>query len=352
MNAIIVSLKFNPGHFSHLLANYKLFEELNYSPSLLLNPSFDRMDENNDYKKIYSLKGFKKGDIKVAVFWFPSIKNIWEIIKLRFIFKAKVIYVYHEPFDSIRNYYSSGFGFRKIVKICLINLVNFPILTFSNTIILPSSTSLSLYKKKYCRINNNYTMVPLLFDDEGNDFIKIENKKFISYIGTVAADHAFTKFVDFAVEAMKNDWFSGCQFLIATSSIIPLKENEKIRLFVINKKIFIQEGVPMSNKTINSFFEKSALVWNAYNRSMQSGVLPKSYMFGTPVIVMKKNENEFIQDGITGLLIEDNTNVIEIKEAVATVLSKKDFFFVNCRNKFKETFYYKNKVAVFKKMIE
>ena len=352
MEAIIVSLKFNPGHFSHLAANYKLFEELNYKTCLLLNPSFKKMDEENNYKKIYTLKGLKKGDIKVAVFWFPSIKNIWEIIKLRFIFNAKVIYVYHEPFDSIGNYYKSGFGFRKIVKICLINFVNFPILLFSNTIILPSSNSLSLYKEKYRRINKNYTMIPLLFDDEGNDFIKIENKKYISYIGTVAADHAFTKFVDFAVEAMNNDWFSEYQFLIATSSIIPLKEKKKIGLFVINKNIFIQEGIPMSNTVINSFFEKSALVWNAYNRSMQSGVLPKSFMFGTPVIVLKKNANEFMQDGITGLLIDDNNDVIEIKEAVETILSKKDFFFVNCRNKFKETFYYKNKVDVFNNAIE
>lgn len=352
MNALIVSLNFNPGHFSHLIANYELFEELNYKPYLFVHPSFDMMDVDDSYDKIYDLNGFNKGDIKVTVFWFPSLNNILAIIKLRFFLKAKVIYVYHEPFDSIKNYYKSGFGFRKIIQIILINLINLLIVFFSNTIILPSSTSLALYKKKYKWINKNYNMIPLLFDDEGNDFINKENKKYISYIGTVAADHAFDKFVDFAVKAMDNNWFPGYQFLIATSSIIPQIEKDKIKPFVVNGKIFVQEGVSMSNSEINNFFETSILVWNAYNRSMQSGVLPKAFMFGTPVIVLKKNENEFMQNKITGLLIDDNNDVFEIKVAVEYILSRRDFFFVNCRGKFKETFYYKNKIDVFKKFIE
>ena len=107
----------------------------------------------------------------------------------------------------------------------------------------------------------------------------------------------------------------------------------------------------MSNIKINNYFEKSVLVWNAYNRSMQSGVLPKAFMFGAPVVMLKKNENEFMQNKITGILIEDNNDVYEIKNAIEFILSKRDFFFVNCRFKFKESFYYKNKLDVFKKMI-
>ena len=291
-------------------------------------------------------------DVGVAVFWFPSLKNIWAIFKLRFFLKAKVIYVYHEPFDSIRNYHSSGFGFLKILKICLINIVNFTVLLFYNKIILPSSNSLCLYEKKYKWINNNYVMIPLLFDDEGNDLIKIEDKKYISYIGTVAADHAFDKFVNFAVSAMKNNWFPECQFLIATSSLIPQKERNQIQPFLANQKIHIQEGFPMTNSTINGYYESSALVWNAYNRSMQSGVLPKSFMFGTPVIVLKRNANEFIENKITGLLVEDNNDIQEIKGAVEYILSRNEIFLVNCRTKFKNTFYYKSKIDVFKKLVE
>ena len=107
----------------------------------------------------------------------------------------------------------------------------------------------------------------------------------------------------------------------------------------------------LTDETGNFYFEKSVLVWNAYNRSMQSGVLPKAFMFGAPVVMLKKNENEFMQNKITGILIEDNNDVHEIKNAIEFILSKRDFFFVNCRFKFKETFYYKNKLDVFKKMI-
>jgi hypothetical protein len=352
MNALIISLNFNPGHFSHLLANYQLFEEIGYKPYLYVNKSFKKMDEEDVYDKIYLLKGLDAANVGVAVFWFPSLKNIWAIFNLRFFLKARVIYVYHEPFDSIRNYYASGFGFRKILKICLINLVNFPILLFSNKIILPSSNSLALYEKKYKWINNNFVMMPLLFDDEGNDLIKIDGKIYISYIGTVAADHAFDKFVNFAVSAIENGWFLEYQFLIATSSIIPQKERNQIESFVASKRIHIHEGSPMTNNTINGYYEKSAVVWNAYNRSMQSGVLPKSFMFGTPVIVLKKNANEFIENKITGLLIDNNNDVLEIKEAIESILSKNQIFFANCRTKFKNTFYYKSKIDVFKKLFE
>jgi hypothetical protein len=352
MNAIIVSLKFNPGHFSHLTANYRLFEEIGYKPYLYINRSFKDMDEKDIYDKIYSLKDLAGTPIDAAVFWFPSLKNIWTIFKLRFFLKARVIYVYHEPFDSIRNYHQSGFGYLKIVKIGLINLVNIIILLFSNRIILPSDKSLFLYEKKYRWINNNYAMIPLLFEDEGKDSIKIEDKKYISYIGTVAADHAFDKFVNFAVSAMEHDWFPEHQFLIATSSLIPQKEKDKIAPFVANKKIHIQEGFPMTNSTINGFFASSAVVWNAYNRSMQSGVLPKSFMFGTPVLVLKRNANEFMENKITGLLIEDNTNSNEIKGAVDSILSRNEMFLVNCRAKFKNTFHYKSKIDLFKKLLE
>ena len=38
--AIIVSLNFNPGHVSHMVASYKQCEELGYKSSLYIHPQF------------------------------------------------------------------------------------------------------------------------------------------------------------------------------------------------------------------------------------------------------------------------------------------------------------------------
>jgi hypothetical protein len=344
MNVLIISLNFNPGHFSHLIANYKLFEESGLKAHLYLNKSFNTMDEKNEFRKINDSRELRKmKTISAAVFWFPSLKNITEIIRLRLFYKTQIIYIYHEPFDSIKKYYNSGFGFKKILKICLIFLVSIPVVLLAHKIVLPSLTSLALYEKKYTILNKNYTHISLIFDDE-LDLAVVPPKKFISYIGTVAADHAFDRFVEFAEVAIKNSWFPGMSFLIATSSEIPQRQSEILSHLKQTQRLVISSSKPMNNSEINHYYLQSQVVWNAYNRSMQSGVLPKAYMFGAAVLVLRRNTNEFMDNYGTGVLISDNKNQDEIRIAIEEIIAKKDYYFKNCRKKFFEKFYYKNKI--------
>ena len=190
-------------------------------------------------------------------------------------------------------------------------------------------------------------MVPLIFDDEANPLLKLNQKIFISYIGTISADHAFDLYVNFIITCIKNNWFDEYYFLIATKNKIPLIEKEKINLYIQSGKITISEGKPMSNELINSFYNQSLIVWNAYNRSMQSGVLSKAYMFGAAVIGAYDSNYEFIENHKTGVLVYSNKDVIEIKNAVKEILVNKIFFSLNSRNKFLEYFYYKNRVKDF-----
>ena len=351
MNVLIISLNFNPGHFSHLVANYKLFEDCGFTPYLYIHKSFNYMDEKNEFRKINrssELSGLK--EIYAAVFWFPGLKNTYEIIKLRILFRSKIIYIFHEPFDSIKNYYKAGFGFKDIVRICLINLVNISVILLSHRLVLPSSTSFSLYERKYTILNNNYSLIPLLFDDE--NFKKEEfHKKFISYIGTIANDHAFDRFVAFVDAAIKNDWFPDLNFLIATRSNIPAREKNILKPHMQSGKVVIAEGHPMTTSEINHYFSSSFVVWNAYNRSNQSGILPKAYMFGAAVVVSSNNVSKFMENHKTGIIVYDNNDVWEIKKAVEEILSKKEFFSENCRKKFLGTFYYKSKISDFNALL-
>ncbi len=352
MRALVVSLNFNPGHFSHLVANYKLLEELGYKPYLYIHSSFNEMDPQNLYRRINFMKDINKMEaISLSVFWFPSLKNIAEIIKLRLFFHTKIFYVYHEPFDSFVSYYEAGFEPSKILKIYLINIVNIFILILSHQIILPSVSALSLYKKKYLRINRRFVMMPLLFDDENIDEISKIPKKYISYIGTVASDHAFDKFVNFINQAIKGNWFSDVNFLIATSSKIPDKERCIIETYISLGRVVVVEGNYMKNDQINRYYQESYIVWNAYHRSMQSGVLPKAYMFGAAVLVLRRNASPFIDDYKTGILITNNSDVKEIKNAIEEIISKAEFFRRNCRIKFLNTFYYKSYITEYRELI-
>ena len=97
----------------------------------------------------------------------------------------------------------------------------------------------------------------------------------------------------------------------------------------------------MTNEEINSHFQESLIVWNAYNRSMQSGVLPKAYMFGVAVL-SSHCQIEFVDNYKTGIIISDNKNEIELKSAVDTIINNRIYFSINCRKYFIDHFYYKN----------
>ncbi len=351
-NALIVSLKYNPGHFSHLVANYNLFQDGGIRPTLYVHPGFRALDIDHQYDTVTAageLSGLSS--IDVAVFWFPSVRNILEVLRLRLLYKSCVIYIYHEPFDSILNYYRSGFRIKKILKICLINLVNIPVILLSNRIVLPSAKALKLYQRKYTLLNRQYSMLPLLFDDEAGALPEMDDKTCFSYIGTIAADHAFDQFVRFADHSVRLNSFPGLEFLIATRNEIPGKEMEILKPHIASGKVTVRSGHAMTNGEINVHYKKSLIVWNAYNRSMQSGVLPKAYMFGAAVITISGNENEFFDNHETGVAISDNRNLEETGNAVSEILNNRDHFIRNCRKKFLATFYYKSNIMEFMKLV-
>lgn len=353
MNVLVVSLNFNPGHFSHLVANYNLFLDCGFKPHLYINKSFNQMDKTHKYDIINNFENVKNlKTIEGAVFWFPSFFNIIDILRLRVLYKSKILYIFHEPFDSIKNYYSSGFGLKKISKIFLVNLINIVVVGLAHKIILPSSKAFSLYKKKYSILNKNFSLVPLFFDDEAGPLLKWNQKKYISYIGTIAADHAFDCYINFIESCLRNNWFPELFFLIATKDKIPVNDKKRIDSYVTSGRIVISEGHPMSTEEINVYYRDSFIVWNAYYRSMQSGVLPKAYMFGAAIIGTYHCNSEFIENQVTGVLVDDNRNVLEIKSAVKEILDKKEFFFQNCRNKFLENFYYKKRTNDFISFLE
>ncbi len=98
----------------------------------------------------------------------------------------------------------------------------------------------------------------------------------------------------------------------------------------------------MSNDEINIYYASSYLVWNAYNRSTQSGVLAKSFMFGTPGLVMRHNLSEFVENGREVKAVNSNADFTELDAAINDVLSNFDRYSTNARCNYERNYDYKN----------
>jgi hypothetical protein len=341
---LIVSLNFNPGHFSHLAACYRLCEELGARPLMYVDAGFDAMDPEGRFRKVHGRDEIAAlGGAEAAVFWFPSLRNYPDSAWLKRKYRTRILYVFHEPYDSFGSYRRAGFSLAQTIRIGLIALAMLPAIRIADSVALPSKTTLALYEKRYARLNGAFDYLPLLFDDEsGNSPPGAAEKNCFSYIGTVAKDHAFDKYVAFVKACVEGRWLPGLSFRVATKSVVPERERAVLDSLRDSGRVSVVEGRPMTNEEINRHFSDSVVVWNAYDRSNQSGVLPKAYMFGAAVIVLSRNASEFIENHRTGVLVEDNGDADQIRKAVEEILARREGFLADCRGKFMETFYYRS----------
>ena len=144
---LIVSLKYHPGHYSHLIAYYSLLQDLGYDSYLLINNKFADLDKESAYNKLYNMPISNYKKFYLVIFLFPSLKNILEIIKFKIFSSSKIIYLFHEPINSYNEFYKTGFNTFQIIKLFFIDIINKITIFLSDKLILPSKTALSVYKK-------------------------------------------------------------------------------------------------------------------------------------------------------------------------------------------------------------
>ena len=341
---LIAALNFRVQQLPHLLANYNLCKELGMRPILLINKRCVDFVKGYEVEYITELKS----DISYhyAIFWFPAIKNILLFFKLKIKNNTKLLYVFHEPFESFKTYLNSGNTFKWTFFFFLKYLVNLFIIIWPNVIILPSQKAIYNYKKSLAIFfNKNFVYMPLLYDD----FYKVTDKKkriYISYIGNVCKDHAFDEYVDYIWWLYKNDLRkSYYKFLIATRKVLP--NDERIKKLKDLGLLDVKEGTFMTD-----YYSHSLVVWNAYNRSTQSGVLANAFMNATPAIIMKRNLSEFVKDGDNVKVIEDNKDPVIINSAIEDIIMNFEHYSDCARLSFIQNFYYKSQLSLFSEIIK
>lgn len=335
--ALIISLNFNPGHVSHLRASYRQFEELGYESWYYVNKDFrDFLPKGS--RVIYYGEG-KPSSADVAIIWFPSQNNLGVIWSLKRKFKTKIIYCFHEPVTSFKEYGESGYTRKQVLIERIKDWIGAYTSNISDAVILPSQKAYKNYLEGKLYKNKTAVYQPLLYDDERTEKHKSIKRIFFSYIGTVASDHSFNEFLAFIKWAYNQDKFKNIQFMIATRSFVEC--DEIMTNMLKSGRLKLIQGKPMDDETINNCYASTLVVWNAYARTMQSGVLAKAFMFGTPAIVLRKNLSEFTDDNKEVVAIGENTSFEQIETALDTIIHNFNSFSDACRHRFDESFFYR-----------
>jgi len=344
----ISSLKFSPGHLSHIIGYAKLFKEIGYEVTLWLHESYKKMMPEENFQVMW-YPDFSPKNIDILFLCNPSTVNHVVCKKLKQP-NEKIIYLYHEPWESFEQYLKEGL--KQALKASAAHYYSVRVLKYANLVIVPSNYALNLYSRKDKRCNNNVIMIPLLFDDELTGVLNVSKKQYFSYIGHAVKGHTFDKYI----ELIKWIYASGSnmKFEIATRTDIGkmINNDETIQKMISTSVLKLSHGKPLTNMEINEAYERSFCVWNAYRRSTQSGVLPKAFMFGTPVIASNIGSfPEFVRDGENGYLVGDYSfeslykKLILVNESIG-IMSQ------NCRNTFEKTFYWKAQVDKMRQIIE
>lgn len=215
---------------------------------------------------------------------------------------------------------------------------------------LPSINGEKEYLKIDVNFNKNYFIYPLIFKDELTDTINLKEKKYFSYIATVDDSKRFKEFLSFIkYYNKKNDKI---KFLIATKSNIDIYLDKELKFMINNGTLKVRHGVDLNNSEINAAYNKSWCVWLLYESSTQSGVLCKSFMFGTPVIASNIEAfREFLNKN-NSVVIKNYNDMNEIINSANFIKDKLDLLSKNARESFIKEFYFYNKKEVFKERIE
>ncbi len=355
--AFIMSAKYSPGHFSHMLAYYKLFEESNYQPYLFVDNQYNSFLINyNEFQSIV-LDTYFDVIPDILLIYNLSSKDMKYVKQLkRKNAKLKVYFVYHEPWygfkrwicDVIKHNESIVDSLKTLCKRCF--FIG-SVLKNADKVILSSNKAVDFYVKNCIKYNKNYALFPLVFIDEssGDNNSLIKDKKYFSFISTATAAKNFDVFIKYIKYKSRKD--KDALFQIATRTDITSYIDSEIRSLIDSKRLIVNYGHSLSNAEINYAYAISCCTWMLYKRSTQSGVLCKAMMFGSPVIASDIGSFKEFVEGSNGIVLNENYSFQDIDKAYESIISELESFSQNARKTFLNKFLYVNQVERFRKLL-
>lgn len=348
---LLVSCNFSPGHVNHLEAFARGFRELGEEVCFVLDTGYkmfapilaslgDVHYTNGDVRLFQSIFSQHK-ECKLTLLMNPGLLN-GAVAEVARTYGIRSAYLYHEPWRGFRFY--AARGIKALFRAPIIRYSTCRLLHKVNHVIVPSDFALELYRARSCsKVNSSVSVIPLLLNDiyEGRyHSVPRDEKVYFAFIGKASSAHAFEDYVDFILYAASMT--PDMRFLVATPSLIPYKTKKRLSVLEKHKVLEVYHGRPLGYDEINQFYKKSFVVWNVYEHSTQSGVLPVAFMHGTPVVACRTGS--FLQYVIptqTGEFV-DRRDKRAILDVALLIRRRLEDYSIGARTMFVNAFYYRS----------
>ncbi len=278
-----------------------------------------------------------------------GLKNIPQTVLWR-LQGRRVLFCVHEPIRNMADFRNLGLSKVEMAKLKVMRALIMLQIRLSTALIVFSQKTLTEVAGIKPVVQH-----PLLYVDQHSQLGPLTSApNAIAYIGTIAKDHAFAEFLAFVEHCLENGLFPEHRFVIATRSTFDPNHFAAWGA-VAAGRVTVQSGRLLSGGEINAFYADAAVIWCAYRRSNQSGVLPKAYMFGVPVLV-----SPALTGGQAGdIHFQANELGAEIKSyafddiaiAIESILADRVRLSKACRTYYLKTFDYKANIPTLKSMV-
>lgn len=292
----IHSHKFSPAHYNSLQA-ILLNKEIADIASISLSEDYYDFDPSLTKLRADSVVG----DLNIHLN--SSIKTLLFSVTAKVNGKKNILFL-HEPIKCISKKISAYPNFLDKTRLVLIKIVNDAICMLADQLIVFSQNS---YLNTPERFIKKTIQLCLPFEDNyldiSNGLQKVKSGKItISYIGTVANDHAFYEFVQWAIESGLDRRL--VEFKIFTKSTINPNVLERLR-----GRCAVKSGRVFTNEEMLDAYRSSTFTWCVYRSANQSGVLPMALMNKSIPLVSRAFGSDLNKYIGCSILIDDRTVV-------------------------------------------
>lgn len=345
MKIIISSRHFSPAFIGHMKAWYRLCEACGYTVKLYFDEEYEKYFSGEKYEYTTSLSVVEDFGPDYAVIQNIGFENV-ELFRWCRKNNCFLFYILHEPYMGFSEILKEG---NKAPKQLIASILNNWLCQKADKVIICSNYARSNCEKYMKSIEQKLVYMPLLFLDDFDTEDETE-RQYISMIGTYAVSHGSDVFLSFIRESYTRG--SQLKFQIATRSDLREKLSDPIyEKMEKDGTLLLQQGRPLTEKEMCNAYRRSYVVWNGYRRSTQSGVLPNSYMQGTPVIATHlPSFDEYVIPGKTGAFAE-SMEYSDITKAIDEVLKNGKNLNTGCREYFLKYFYYGSQIDTFREII-
>jgi glycosyltransferase involved in cell wall biosynthesis len=343
--AVVVALRFSPAFASLAIAYGRLFADLGYAVSFLLDTKYQSFADFAAIGATVTTAAYAIDpgslDADLAIFCNPAVNNAQVARNLRRR-GIEVLYLLHEPVP-VRQRLKEGW--KEILKLIAARHCSLAMLRQSSAVLVPSACAKESYDRYFAKFNRNVHTLPLIFDDEltGEEVAAArKRRRYFSFLASAIKAHDFDAFVAFAKYAIRRG--SAIVFAIATRTDLTayLSRDAELAHLAGQGLIRIQHGRALSNEEMNQWFLESFCVWNVYKVSTQSGVLARAFMTGTPVIAMRMGSfAEFIVSASTGEFVSSPSDWPGLLNHAETIQRNFPAYCEGCRTAFAKFFHYR-----------